>query len=73
MNFTYILLLLILIPTLIIILLRKLLKNSNSKFAEIINKLWYEWFEDQYNAIESTFILIIILIILFIILIPLFK
>lgn len=69
MSFEIIVLLLIIIPTFLFLILRLLFKNGKSKFADFINRIWDEWFEEQYNAIYFTIIFfIIIFLILFILL-----
>ena len=66
MTWEFITILIIVVSTLIIYLLHKVYKNKVNKFANIINKLWDEWFEEQWKSILALVILAsIFLIIIF--------
>ena len=60
MNLEVIILLIIISSTVLILILHTLLKNKNSFLANIINRLWDEWFEEQYNDIVVFIMLIVI-------------
>ena len=64
MNFEIILLAIICIPTLIIMILHETLKNKDNKLADFINRIWYEWFEEQWNAIVAFGIILLAMIII---------
>lgn len=64
-NILFIILIVIISTTLIIYLLHKILKNNNNnKFAYFINRLWDEWFEEQWKAIIAFIFLLLIVIII---------
>lgn len=59
MDILEIVFLLIIGSTLLMFLLHKLCEKSNNGFARLINNLWMDWFENQWNGILA-FILITI-------------
>ena len=64
MNFEITLLAMICISTLIIMILYKIIKNKDNKLSDFINRIWYEWFEEQWNAIVAFGILLLAMIII---------
>lgn len=64
MNFEITLLAMICISTLIIMILHKIIKNKDNKLSDFINRIWYEWFEEQWNAIVAFGILLLAMIII---------
>ena len=60
MTFETILLIIICVPTLIIMLLHNFLENKDNKFADFINRIWYEWFQEQWKAIIALAMFLII-------------
>lgn len=51
MSWEIILILTILITTTLIYIIHTLSQNKSGKFLNFINRIWDEWFEDQWKAI----------------------
>ena len=51
MSFELIIILIICIPTFLIFIVHNFTKKHSNIFSNIINKIWDEYFEDQYKAI----------------------
>ncbi len=64
MNLECILLAIVILPTIIIYFLQKYLANKSGRFANIVNKIWEEWFEEQWKAILAFVLFLSIAILL---------
>lgn len=64
MNIEELLFFIIITITIIIYILHNLLKKSNNKIANFINKIWDEWFEEQWKAILAFIIFMIVICII---------